>query len=405
MYPMPSAGYASITGAMNDRMTTTMRLILAASALLIFYIDPSEPDRHVALAYATLALYVIYSALLVACAWRRILLVPATITHWVDLGWYAVLISLSSGTNSIFFFFFFFAILIASFRWGFGSGLRVVCTSAALFCIIGFATTPAGADFDLNRLMLRPISLLVLGYMVAYWGNSELTLKWRLTLLKDINTLSNTRFGVDRTLGAIMEQLRAFYDADICLLIMTDLRMSAYSMRRVDRRDPEAATRSEPIAEELAHLLLTLPATQAMIARHAPRLWRWWHPEAGGRAYDVATGKCVVVPLPVSGVLAAESFITVPVTLIARRSGGSISRHRDSAPSTPLMGAFSCRCSSRSCRLSRTFGWWIISPRPRPRWSVSGSRATSTIACSSPTLGCAWGWRPWTKKSPWATQT
>src|SRR4030095_3754050 len=115
---MSSLGYKMIPGAINNRMIAAMRLVLAASGLLVIYIDPSEPDRCVALAYTTLILYVVYSAVLYASAWRPIPLVPTTITHWVDVGWYAVLISLSSGTNSIFLFFFFFAIMIASFQWG-----------------------------------------------------------------------------------------------------------------------------------------------------------------------------------------------------------------------------------------------------------------------------------------------
>jgi signal transduction histidine kinase len=55
-----------------------------------------------------------------------------------------------------------------------------------------------------------------------------------------------------------------------------------------------------------------LSTTQAVIARNRPRLWQWWYPEASGHAYDVATGKRIAVPPPVSGVLAAKAFITVP---------------------------------------------------------------------------------------------
>src|SRR6266571_3535301 len=155
---MSSLGYKLIPGVINGHMIAALRLVLAAAGLLVMYIDPSEPDHHVALAYATLILYVVYSAVLCAGAWRHIPLVPTTITHWVDVGWYAVLISLSSGTNSVFFFFFFFAIMIASFRWGLRSGLRVACASATLSFSIGFATTPAGADLELNRLLLQPFS-------------------------------------------------------------------------------------------------------------------------------------------------------------------------------------------------------------------------------------------------------
>ena|SRR5438105_12745162 len=99
-----------------------MRLILALSALIIIYIDPSEPDRFVAVTY--LIVYTVYSAILFILSLRRHNSLQVRRAHWIDIGCYLVLVALSSGTNSIFFFFFFFAILIASFRWGFKAGLE-----------------------------------------------------------------------------------------------------------------------------------------------------------------------------------------------------------------------------------------------------------------------------------------
>lgn len=62
-----------------------------------------------------------------------------------------------------------------------------------------------------------------------------------LRCCKDVSTLANPRFGVDHTLGTLLEQLRAFYDADTCLLIMADPLMAGHSLRCADRRDPTAA--------------------------------------------------------------------------------------------------------------------------------------------------------------------
>ncbi|MBI3326543.1 MAG: histidine kinase, partial [Nitrospinae bacterium] len=205
---MPPSSQTSITTSIDDRMIAAMRLVLAASALLITYMDPLEPSRLVAVTYAALLLYTAYSGVLYALALRRTSFIPAEITHWVDVGWYVALIGLSSGTNSMFFYFFFFSILVASFQWGLASGLRVTLASAVFFTSIGLATAPVAAEFELNRFLLRPIYLLALGYMTAYWGGSEIALKRRLTLLKDVSRLSNPRFGVDRTLGMIVEQLR-----------------------------------------------------------------------------------------------------------------------------------------------------------------------------------------------------
>src|SRR5215211_301963 len=185
--------------SVDERMIGAMRLILALSSLLVIYIDPSEPDRFVSVTYATLALYSLYSGVLYYGANAGRPLLPSGEAHWVDVCWYLVLIALSSGTNSVFFFFFFFAILTAAFRKGFVEGLRVSAVSAFLFTVIGFATTPHDAELELNRFLLRPLYLGVLGYMISFWGGAEITFKRRLALLKEVNTLSNPRFGVDQT--------------------------------------------------------------------------------------------------------------------------------------------------------------------------------------------------------------
>src|ERR671929_3071 len=109
--------------SVDGNMIGLMRLILAASALLIIYLDPSEPDKLVGLTYSALVIYTIYCAVLYYLALRRSSLVPIHVAYWMDIGWYTLLISLSSGTSSIFFFFYFFAILVAGFGHGFKAGL------------------------------------------------------------------------------------------------------------------------------------------------------------------------------------------------------------------------------------------------------------------------------------------
>lgn len=309
---MPTPASTLTTGSMDARMIAGIRFVLASSALMIIYVDPSEPDRNVAFTYTALVLYTVHSATLYVLALYHRPLFPPKMVHWMDVGWYLVLISLSSGTSSIFFFFFFFPILVASFGWGFAEGLRVVIVCALLFTIVGFATAPAGPDFELNRFLLRPIYLIVLGYMIAHWGGSETTLRRRLALLKDISALSNPRFGVDRTIGSIMEQLRAFYDANACLLAMVDHATGGHDLRCVNRSDPEAAVHAEPLSEGLAPHLLALPAEQVVVYRGEPRFWEWKRTNAGVRAYDGTTGARMANPPQVGRTLLAEPFITVP---------------------------------------------------------------------------------------------
>ena len=221
---------ATPIGTLDKQTIAAMRLTLTVSALLIIYINPHEPDRFVALTYAVLTLYTLYSTVLYGLARLKSRLIASIShwTHWADVGWYTLLIALSSGTNSVFFFGFFFAILVASFRWGYASGLSVTLASTILFTGVGYLTAPAQPEFDLNRFLLRPVYLLVLGYMMAYWGGFETKLKRQLALLKEVSAISNPRFGVDRTIGGLMEQVRAYYDADSCMMLTREAGSEEY---------------------------------------------------------------------------------------------------------------------------------------------------------------------------------
>jgi signal transduction histidine kinase len=255
------------TDLVEPRMVAAMRLVLAASALLIIYIDPAEPDRYVEFTYATLSLYVLYSAALYGLVLAR---APFTVSlplwsHWADIGWYILLIALSSGTNSIFFIFLFFSVLVASFRWGFKLGVSSAIISALLFSVVGYLTRLPGTGFELNRFLFRPVCLLVLGYMIAYRGGFEIALQRRLVLLREISAFSNPRFGISRTLGTNMEKVRAFYGADSCSCVFVDSAGGAAELRRSKRNIPDSAIHAEILAPELAAKLLACPNEHAVL--------------------------------------------------------------------------------------------------------------------------------------------
>jgi signal transduction histidine kinase len=303
--------------SVDNQMISLMRLILALSALTIIYIDPAEPDRFVAVTYAALVIYSAYSGLLFLLSVRQQSVLPLKLVHWIDVACYLILVALSSGTNSVFFFFFFFAILIASFRWGFKSGLSVAVISTLFFAPIALATSPRGEQFELNRFLLRPIYLLVLGYMMAYWGGSEIALKRRLRLLKEVSALANPRFGVEHTLVSVMKHLREFYDADSCLLISTDPRTRKYELLRTDRSTTGTTSKVDHIPETLAQLMLALPENLAVIFKGKRRAW----PLQGSDyyAFDVVekrqdeTGAEIAESL--ASLLESESFLSIPTSL------------------------------------------------------------------------------------------
>ena len=261
------------------RMIAFVRVVLAFWAVVVTYIDHPDLDRLAGFIYLTLLGYCVYSVVIYLLSVRRSSILPFKSLHWIDLAWYVALIGLSNGTNSVFFLFFFFAILVASFEWGFVSGLRVTVASAVLFTIVGYVTAPAGPEFHLNRFLLRPIYLLVLGYLIAFWGGLQNRLRARLQLMKEVTVLSNPRFGVERTIQSALESLRSSYQADSCLLILPKSQAGQpirlygssnegpYNLHRADQNGMDARNPSREITEEMARVFLTVSPAHAVIYR------------------------------------------------------------------------------------------------------------------------------------------
>ncbi len=310
-YPASDDGFST---ALNVRLISTIRFVLAGSGLAVILIDPAQPDPTVGLTFTLLAAYSVYSLLICTISYLSPRFIVLGKLHWIDLVWYVGIVSVSGGTNSAFFFFFFFAILMASFRGGFSEGLWMAAASTAMFIMVGFLSTPPELQFELNRTLLRPLSLLVLGYMIAYWGGSDVTLKRRLQLLKDITGLSNPRFGIDRMISLNGERLRSYYDADACLLIQPLRNDWSYRLTRVDRGGPDTATFTKET--ELANILLAVEPDAAVVYdKRASKLLR----------YDIGDGKFSKEPVgnaaAIVKALDTKSFVSVPIFYRGQPSG------------------------------------------------------------------------------------
>jgi len=253
----------------DARAVAFVRFALAASALAIIYLDPTEPARFVELTYASLSVYCVAAAVLLASTRRSHAAPMMRWAHWVDVACAGYFISLTQGTNSIFYFFFLFAMLVASFTRGFREGIAVTAASAVLFMIVGFIFRPGPEDFELNRALIRPIYLVALGTLMAFWGGRELMLRRRLVFLRDIGRHWNPRLGADRALGANLERLLAFFDAAQCLLVVqkSPAAWITYVAAQGARRAAHIAT---PIDESSASVLMTLPREAVLAYARQP---------------------------------------------------------------------------------------------------------------------------------------
>jgi signal transduction histidine kinase len=158
---------------------------------------------------------------------------------------------------------------------------------------------------------MAPIGLLIFGYIIARWGGYHTELKNRLKLLKEVTVFSNPRFGIDRTIKAIIESIRVFYDAETCVLVVPGKPGDAdsYLMYRVARGIHPSRSAPPEIGREAAAQFLSPSLDFAVIYKK--------NGSAQSRLFDVKsrvfsdTNSANSEKL--AGMLEAQRYLSVPV--------------------------------------------------------------------------------------------
>lgn len=299
-----------------------MRLVLSISALLTVFIDPEGAGELMSFTWLVFCGYTVHSVVLYILSQLDQPFLQSKLIHWLDIGWYALIVFFTGGSNSFFFLFFFFAILTASFRWGFEEGARVTLASSVLFAVTGLVSI---TEAEIPRLLLRATFLLALGYMIAYWGGSDVAQKRRLALLRDVSQLSNPRFGVDHTIASVLEKTRAFFKASSCILVMRDTESAAWSLRTAMEDNAGRSINAERISAEAALPLMAFPQEQIVVYNRPlwPVLARTGGSSTLGGNAQVKWIKSVGEPGEnLAELLEARSFISSPLSL--RKGEGRI---------------------------------------------------------------------------------
>ena len=244
--------------SVDARMVALMRSMLAVSALVIFVFDPFQPSHFTTAIYAALLGYGVYSVALCIAITDGRMPVPARAQHWIDAAACVLLVALAQGVTDMFFYFFFFAILVASFSHGFREGLTLTAISVALFVAVSLYGAKPGGKFDFDELVTRPVFLLVLGYMTAYWGGRELLMRRRLRLLRDLAGAANPRLGIDHARDQGLHRVLEFFGAAACVLVTPRGASDELVMYRLDAGGRRALP--QPLTAQSAQALLGLPA-------------------------------------------------------------------------------------------------------------------------------------------------
>ncbi len=293
--------------------------------LLVAAVEPREDVQLNSVIVAVILAHITYASVAYVLVLRRgsAATVPA-LNYRVDAVVFVLLISLIGGTDDALSYFaillFLFAAMTASLGWGVGTGLRLTIVTAGLFsaAMLGRARM---SNFEQSHAFLHLSYIVGLGVVAARWSGHHFTLHRRLALLRDAGTLSNPRFGVDRTIGTLLERLRDFYDADVCLLVEKSAEEGGWRMRRCDPERPTDAVHEEALPAELEDALLGVPENALTVyVRRSPLQWwlapaRFWSEEFrkdGGSSDDRMSYR----PAAIESLLArfgGRSWLSVPV--------------------------------------------------------------------------------------------
>lgn len=336
---------AVLTEVTVGQMVSSMRMLLALSALLAVLLDPSSfsgLDRWIWLIFMG---YAVHSVLAYIYSRSQLASSRTRLIHWLDVLWYGFVVLLTGTVNSFFFLFLFFPILTSSFRWGFEEGAKITIFSAGMYAVIAL---PYTAESDLPRLLLRTTFLLAFGYMCVFWGASQVELKRRLEFLYEVSRISNPRFGVDQTITTVLEKIREYFDGRSCVLVRLDKESGVCSVRSTSEGAPNSYLKPISVDQEASSALLGFPPHQIVVYRR-PMSVNYPFKKSLSAYSDSPTSHWVRYDCPaymqLAELLNAKSFISVPVAL--RNGTGRIHVATDRTRLTRADAQFLCHISAQ----------------------------------------------------------
>lgn len=170
-----------------ERLIALGRVVLAATSLLAIWLDPSEPSKHVAIAYALLAVYLGYALLLVPLVWVPMVRLGrlGLVTHLFDLAAFTAFMYFTEGPTSPFFVYFVFSLFCATLRWHQSGTLWTALAVLGLFIGLGLFAQFVLQDpsFELNRFIIRSVYLALMAVLLGYLSSYEQSIRSRLAKL------------------------------------------------------------------------------------------------------------------------------------------------------------------------------------------------------------------------------
>ena len=299
----------------TEKIIAFCRVLLALATVAIVTIDPKQPSFAPDIGTPVLWAYLAYSVVLfmLVRAERVRQERVGVFSAAADIVWVSVITLFTERGASPFFMLHVFLISSVSVRWGLAATVRVTAFLAVAYPAMMWV---AGHFYDdsvvVHRAhLVRPVYLLVIGYLIGYLGEHERRSKRQLGLLLDLTSLVRRTPPTGRTLTQLMRRALGFFEGQQALLVLRDPDSGRYFTWSVTRRQRHIRvglriTEDEPYAFPFA------AATEGFVANDLSPGRR------SALCYDVITSNIsrhVIPPdLPLPGDR-AQALLVAPVLI------------------------------------------------------------------------------------------
>jgi signal transduction histidine kinase len=289
------------------QLSAGIRLLLAVTALFLVSNSPHIGGRgELAVTYGVLIVYAVYAAAILLWLWlgRTVPVRLQSVIPWIDIGVYASLIAVN-GWRSAYSVMFFFGIIAVGVRWGFALNTPTTVGVVLILAMLGYVSHDPGTVLDLDHAVL---STAVLLFLILFRAENHRRSRHRLRVLRDIGVLSNPRLGPGPMLARSLECLRAFYDADDCLAVLSANASHGCHLQRATRDKPDGGYEAQEISPSLG-ATLTAPGETLVYFQTGFRGAAAWtcEPNAPIVAADPSPYE------PIAELLGASAYLTVPL--------------------------------------------------------------------------------------------
>ena len=321
----PRRGASLMAVSHTEKIIAFCRVLMALTTAAIAIVDPLQPSYQPELGYFVLASYVLWSALLF---WvvrgehfgQERLGYFSTAT---DIAWILAITLFTERGATPFFLLNIFLISSVSVRWGFAVSAPVTLLLAAMYPGLVFVS---GRLLDPERFsvhrahLVRPLYLIILGYLIGYLGEHERRSKRKLGFLLDLTTTFRRNRAPGWGITRLMTRVLHYFESPRGVLVLRDPESGNYFTWELTHDGRRLHVRLRITKTDPLPLAFAAP-TDALLVNSL-------QPGSSALCYDVTTGsmhrKAMLPELQLPDGDAVQSLLAAPVLIQGELRGRAV---------------------------------------------------------------------------------